>query len=394
MSFAETDLAAAPEAALDGSPDLVTAAALFDLASRPWIGRLARSVAGKRAAFYTALTYNGDDSWAPPHPEIRDILAETYGIMVYQEQVMQIAQLMAGFSLASADLLRRAMGKKIRAEMDAQRQAFTEGAVGRGIEAAKATEVFDLMAKFADYGFNKSHAAAYALVAYQTAWLKANHPAAFLAASMSLALANTDKLAALRQEAERMGIKVLPPCVNKSGADFTVEALPGGGQAIRYALAAVKKVGLAAMQSLVASRGDAPFRDAADMAAFNARMNMHNNAANDMLAAAASDDHYASASSDSGASECSFPVTPPDTQSDMFEDLNFADYVDPSAVTMGADVFDFSSGSASSSWRADTPPTSPPVDYSSPLDSLSFQGPYDPTEGELRSDLMSYLQVS
>jgi hypothetical protein len=123
-----------------------------------------------------------------------------------------------------------------------------------------------------------------------------------------------------------------------------------------------------------------------ERADFNARIN-RNNSAHDILAA--SDDHYASASSDSGASECSFPVTPPDTQSDMFEDLNFADYVDPSAVTMGADVFDFSSGSASSSWRADTPPTSPPVDYSSP-----FNGPYDPTEGELRSDLMSYLQVS
>ena len=207
------------------------------------------------------------EAWEPPHPEIRDILAETYGIMVYQEQVMQIAQTMAGFSLASADLLRRAMGKKIRAEMDAQRQAFTEGAVGRGIKADKATEVFDLMAKFADYGFNKSHAAAYALVAYQTAWLKANHPAAFLAASMSLALGNTDKLAALRQEAERVGVRVLPPCINKSGADFTVEALPDGVQAIRYALAAVKKVGLAAMQSLVATRGDQPFADAADLAA-------------------------------------------------------------------------------------------------------------------------------
>lgn len=117
-----------------------------------------------------------------------------------------------------------------------------------------------------------------------------------------------------------------------------------------------------------------------------------NAAANDMLALA--DDHYASASSDSGASECSFPVTPPDTQSDMFEDLNFADYVDPNAVTMGADVFDFSSGTGSSSWRADTPPTSPPVDYSSPLDSLSFHGNYDQAEGDLRSDLMSYLQVS
>jgi regulatory protein SWI5 len=127
-----------------------------------------------------------------------------------------------------------------------------------------------------------------------------------------------------------------------------------------------------------------------DRADFNARIN-RDNAADDILAAA--DDHYGSASSDSGASECSFPVTPPDTQSDMFEDLNFADYVDP-AVTMGGDVFDFSSGSAGSSWRADTPPTSPPVDYSSPLDSLSFPANYDVAEGDLRSDLMSYLQVS
>lgn len=128
-----------------------------------------------------------------------------------------------------------------------------------------------------------------------------------------------------------------------------------------------------------------------DRAEFNARVS-RNQAANDILTAA--DDHYASASSDSGASECSFPVTPPDTQSDMFEDLNFADYVDPNAVTMGADVFDFSSGSVASSWRADTPPTSPPVDYSSPLDSLSFPANYDAAEGDLRSDLMTYLQVS
>jgi hypothetical protein len=128
-----------------------------------------------------------------------------------------------------------------------------------------------------------------------------------------------------------------------------------------------------------------------DRADFNARLN-RNNSSNDILAA--SDDHYASASSDSGASECSFPVTPPDTQSDLFEDLNFADYVDHSTNNMGADVFDFSSGSAGSSWHADTPPTSPPVDYSSPIDSLSFPANYDVAEGDLRSDLMSYLQVS
>ncbi len=206
------------------------------------------------------------ESWQPPHPELQDILEETYGIMVYQEQVMQIAQKMGGYSLGAADLLRRAMGKKIRAEMDSQRQIFTEGAMARGIADAKAVEVFELMAKFADYGFNKSHAAAYALVSYQTAWMKANHPVPFLAACMSLAIANTDKLAALRQEAERMGIRVLPPSINRSDADFSVERLEGGTLAIRYALAAIKKVGVAAMQSVVAARGRKPFADITDFA--------------------------------------------------------------------------------------------------------------------------------
>jgi DNA polymerase-3 subunit alpha len=207
------------------------------------------------------------EPWSPPHEELRDILGETYGIMVYQEQVMQIAQKMAGYSLGAADLLRRAMGKKIRAEMDSQRQIFTSGATARGIAEAKAIEVFDLMAKFADYGFNKSHAAAYALVSYQTAWMKANHPVPFLAACMSLAMGNTDKLAALRQEAERMGIRVLPPAINASGADFRVEKLPDGTLAIRYALAAIKKIGFAAMESLAACRGGKPFRDISDFAA-------------------------------------------------------------------------------------------------------------------------------
>ncbi len=207
------------------------------------------------------------EPWAPPHEELRDILGETYGIMVYQEQVMQIAQRMGGYSLGAADLLRRAMGKKIRAEMDSQKQVFTSGAVARGIPEAKAVEVFDLMAKFADYGFNKSHAAAYALVSYQTAWMKANHPVPFLAACMSLAMGNTDKLAALRTEAERMGIRVLPPAINASGADFRVERRADGTLAIRYALAAVKKVGFAAMQSLELARGTRDFADIADLAA-------------------------------------------------------------------------------------------------------------------------------
>jgi DNA polymerase-3 subunit alpha len=203
-------------------------------------------------------------TWTAPHSAIHDILAETYGIMVYQEQVMQIAQVMAGYSLAGADLLRRAMGKKIRAEMDAQRDTFCNGAIAQGFTKEKAGEVFDLMAKFADYGFNKSHAAAYALVSYQTAYLRANHPVAFLAACMSLGIANTEKLASLRQDAMRLGIAVLPPDVNKSGADFTIEKTADGASGIRYALGAVKRVGIAAMEQVVASRGKKPFADLAD----------------------------------------------------------------------------------------------------------------------------------
>jgi DNA polymerase-3 subunit alpha len=207
------------------------------------------------------------EKWEPPHPELQEILAPTYGIMVYQEQVMQIAQKMAGYSLGGADLLRRAMGKKIRSEMEAQRDIFTKGAISRGIDQEKATEVFDLMAKFADYGFNKSHAAAYALLSYQTAWLKANRPEVFFAACMSLAITNTDRLAALKQETERASIRILPPNINRSAADFTVERQEDGTLAIRYALAAVKKVGLTAMQGVVSARGTQAFADVADFAA-------------------------------------------------------------------------------------------------------------------------------
>ncbi len=206
------------------------------------------------------------EAWTAPDPSIHGILEETYGIMVYQEQVMQIAQTMAGYSLGAADLLRRAMGKKIRAEMEAQRETFINGATARGHASAKAGEVFDLMAKFADYGFNKSHAAAYALVSYQTAYLRANYPVAFLAACMSLAHANTEKLASLRQDAMRLGIAVLPPDINTSGADFTIEIDDSGTAAIRYALAAIKRVGGAAMAQIVAARGATRFKDLADFA--------------------------------------------------------------------------------------------------------------------------------
>src|SRR6185437_6027846 len=144
------------------------------------------------------------------HPKLEAVLKETFGVIVYQEQVMQAAQILAGYSLGEADLLRRAMGKKIRKEMEAQRERFVSGCVENGIEKAKANEIFDLLERFAEYGFNKSHAAAYALVAYQTAYMKANYPVEFLAASMTLDMGNTDKLSEFRAEAERLGLKIDP----------------------------------------------------------------------------------------------------------------------------------------------------------------------------------------
>jgi DNA polymerase-3 subunit alpha len=169
------------------------------------------------------------------HPSLEPILAETFGIMVYQEQVMQIAQVLAGYSLGGADLLRRAMGKKIKEEMDAQRANFVDGATARGVDQAQASMIFDKVAKFAEYGFNKSHAAAYALVAYQTAWLKANHPAEFMAATMTYDMGNTDKLNSFRQELDRLNIRLLPPDINRSQADFGVETMPDGSLAVSYA---------------------------------------------------------------------------------------------------------------------------------------------------------------
>jgi DNA polymerase-3 subunit alpha len=194
------------------------------------------------------------------HPKLQPILQPTYGIITYQEQVMQIAQDLAGYSLGEADLLRRAMGKKIRKEMEQQRERFMSGAVGRGIAPADAEAIFEACAKFADYGFNKSHSAPYALLTYQTAYLKANHPVEFLAASMTLDMGNTDKLAEFRSEAGRLGITVEPPSINRSGVEFDV-----AGTTIRYALAALKGVGRAAVETIVAAR-ERPFRDFGDFA--------------------------------------------------------------------------------------------------------------------------------
>ena len=210
---------------------------------------------------------NGEEKPNYLHPSLEEILTETFGIIIYQEQVMRIAQVLSGYSLGGADLLRRAMGKKIKAEMEAQREIFVAGAVARGVDAAQAGQIFDLVDKFAGYGFNKSHAAAYALVAFQTAYLKANHPVEFLAASMAYSIANTDKLNVFRQETDRLGIKLLPPDINRSTETFAVEILPDGTKAIRYALAAIRNVGMPAMAALVEERKRCgPFADMFDLA--------------------------------------------------------------------------------------------------------------------------------
>lgn len=205
---------------------------------------------------------NGQREIASVHPLIDYILEETQGIIVYQEQVMQIAQVMAGYSLGGADLLRRAMGKKIKEAMDAERPKFTKGAMENGVPEEKAKEVFDLLEKFANYGFNKSHAAAYAVVSYQTAWLKANHPVEFMAGVMNCDIHLTDKLAIYTEEARRgLSIGIVPPCVNRGVETFSVK----DGQIV-YALGALKGVGLDVMRLIVEGRGERPFVNLYDMA--------------------------------------------------------------------------------------------------------------------------------
>ncbi len=194
------------------------------------------------------------------HPTLEGVLKETYGIIVYQEQVMQIAQILAGYSLGEADLLRRAMGKKKKEEMEQQRARFISGAAEKGVSAQQAGAIFDLVDKFAGYGFNKSHAAAYAVVSYQTAWLKANAPVEFFAASMSLDIANTDKLSVFYQDAKRFGVTIRPPDVNRSMADFDVV----DGEVL-YALGGIRNVGMQAMEHVVqVRRAGGPFRDIFD----------------------------------------------------------------------------------------------------------------------------------
>ncbi len=206
---------------------------------------------------------------AYPHPDLEPILKPTYGVILYQEQVMQIAQVLAGYSLGGADLLRRAMGKKKAEEMAKQRATFLEGSVARGVDEGVANYIFDLMEKFAGYGFNKSHSAAYALVSYQTLWLKAHYPAAFMAAVLSADMDNTDKVVTLIDECRAMGLEVQPPAINQSAFRFTV----GKDGSVIYGLGAIKGVGESAIEAMLAARAEGgPFADLWD---FCRRIDLH-----------------------------------------------------------------------------------------------------------------------
>ena len=197
-----------------------------------------------------------------PHPDLEPILNPTYGVILYQEQVMQIAQVLAGYTLGGADMLRRAMGKKKPEEMAKQREIFTKGALERGVEEQTATYIFDLMEKFAGYGFNKSHSAAYALVSYQTAWLKHHFPAAFMAAVLSADMDNTDKVVILIEECRHMELAVVPPDINRSGYAFTID----GDDTVIYGLGAIKGVGQAAIEGMIQERiAQGPFQDLGDL---------------------------------------------------------------------------------------------------------------------------------
>jgi DNA polymerase-3 subunit alpha len=208
-------------------------------------------------------TKHGKAELIYPHPLLEECLKETFGVIIYQEQVMQIAQILAGYSLGEADLLRRAMGKKIKKEMDAQREIFINGAKKNNISNNKASEIFDLVAKFAGYGFNKSHAAAYALIGYQTAYLKANFPVEFIVATLNLDYHDTDKINLFIQEAKKLKIKILPPDINESSAYFKVD-ISNKQKSIRYGLGALKSVGLASILELEKIRNINNFSDIND----------------------------------------------------------------------------------------------------------------------------------
>ncbi|MGN6484764.1 MAG: DNA polymerase III subunit alpha, partial [Thermomicrobiales bacterium] len=215
------------------------------------------------------------------HPTLEDVLKETYGVALYQEQVMQIASVLAGFSMADADGLRKAMGKKLPEVMAKYRQRFIDGAAGLGHDKKLAGDVYDMIEKFAGYGFNKAHSAAYAVIAAQTAYLKANYPVQFMAALMSTEIGNTDKTVFNVTECRRAGIPVLPPDINRSRVDFTVEKNEDGVECVRFGIGAVKNAGLGAVQTIVKARDEQPngrfatledFCDAVDWSSVNKRV--------------------------------------------------------------------------------------------------------------------------
>jgi DNA polymerase III subunit alpha len=219
------------------------------------------------------------------HPSLEPILKETFGVIIYQEQVMQIAQVLSGYSLGAADLLRRAMGKKIKAEMDAQRELFVSGAVKNNVDKQQASNIFDLVAKFAGYGFNKSHAAAYAIISYQTAYIKANYPVEFLVASLNLEINDTDKINVFRNEAQAMNVPLLPPDINHSEAYFSIE-----NNAIRYGIGALKSVGVQATEVMVSERAThGPYKDIFDLAARNDSKSINKRQLESMIKAGACD---------------------------------------------------------------------------------------------------------
>ncbi|WP_027094003.1 DNA polymerase III subunit alpha [Cohnella thermotolerans] len=233
--------------------DIVSAVALYRPGPMEFIPQFIRAKHGE-----TEIEY--------PHPSLEPILKDTYGIIVYQEQIMQIASAMAGFSLGEADLLRRAVGKKKREVLDEQRTHFVKGSLGQGYSEAEANRVYDLIVRFADYGFCRAHAAAYAVLAFQTAYLKAHHPVPFMASMLTAVIGNQRKTAEYVDECRRMGIAVLPPDVNESGVLFTPVRREGeGAQAIRFGLAAVKNVGTQAIDSILAERKDGPFESLSDL---------------------------------------------------------------------------------------------------------------------------------
>src|SRR3990172_776359 len=213
---------------------------------------------------------HGRESARPPHPALEEILRETYGVIVYQDQVLLILQRFAGYSLGQADIVRKAMGKKITELMQAEREHFISGAREKGVSAQEAAQIFDLIEPFAGYAFNKAHATCYAMIAYQTAYLKANYSAEYMCAFMTCFAGLPEKLASAVAECGRLGVRVLPPDINKSAVDFTVERVgaprPGAHPlAVRFGLAAIKNVGASALEGVLAAREEGgPFSSVED----------------------------------------------------------------------------------------------------------------------------------